>query len=49
MNKEILEVLTKCYVELNKLNAQPGDRCHMLAYSIKFTERMIKQILKGTN
>lgn len=42
----ILDLLLKCYIELNRISAEPGDRAHMLAYSIKFIERQIKGILK---
>lgn len=38
--------LIQAYVELNKLSAAPGDKCHMLADSIKFIERMIREELK---
>lgn len=42
----VLEILVNAYVELNKISAAPGDRAHMLAYSIKFIERQIKEYLK---
>ena len=45
--KELLEILLKAYVELNRLHAQPGDKCHMLATSIHHVEKWINRILKG--
>jgi hypothetical protein len=42
----LLVKLLEAYVELNKLNAQPGDRCHMLAMSIQFLERKITAVIK---
>lgn len=41
-----LEHLLKAYVELNKLHAEPGQRCHMLAMSIQFLQRQIRDLLK---
>ena len=46
MMREDLKVLIQAYVELNKLHATPGERCHMLAMSIKFIQAEIKQLLK---
>lgn len=43
---KLLEILLSAYVELNKLNASPGDKAHMLAYSIKFLERHMAKIIK---
>jgi len=43
---EFMEILTNAYVEMNKLHAQPGEKCHMLATSIKFLERQIKELTK---
>ena len=44
--REDLKVLIQAYVELNKLHTTPGERCHMLAMSIKFIQAEIKQLLK---
>lgn len=46
-NLSTIEALLIAYVDLNRVSAQPGDRSHMLAYSIQFLERMIKQELKN--
>lgn len=41
-----LQELLKAYVELNKLYASPGDKCHMLASCIAFLQRQILAELK---
>jgi hypothetical protein len=42
----VIEALLDTYLELNKLHAAPGEKCHMLAMSIHFIERLIKQEMK---
>lgn len=41
---EMAKILTDCYVRLNQLHAQPGEKCHMLANSIKFIEKAMKPV-----
>lgn len=43
---EMLEILTRAYVELNKLHAEPGNQCHMLASSMHKIEALLKQLVK---
>ena len=45
MSEEFKE-LCNAYVELNKLHSEPGAKCHMLASSIHFLERLIKEYFK---
>lgn len=45
---QILEILTKAYVELNRLHTVPGERCHMLATSINTTQKLIQQLVKSS-
>lgn len=42
----ILEILADCYVKLNQLNASPGDRAHMLAKSIQWCERHMREVIQ---
>ncbi len=42
--ESLFKILTDTYVELNKLYAEPGAKCHMLADSIMRIERMLKKI-----
>lgn len=47
MNDEaVLKILIEAYVSLNKLHAEPGPKCHMLAQSIHVIERLIKEVIK---
>lgn len=46
MKEEVIKKLLDTYVELNKLHAAPGEKCHMLAMSIQFVERLTRQLLK---
>lgn len=45
-HQQMFEALLKAYVELNRLNASPGDRAHMLAYSIQWVERRLDKVVK---
>lgn len=40
-----LQMLLAAYVELNRLHAEPGQACHMLADSIVFIQRQIRYVL----
>lgn len=42
---ELVQILVKAYVDLNRLHAQPGDKCHMLASSIKAIERLLREVV----
>ncbi len=44
--KTDLDSLLETYLELNKLNAEPGMKCHMLASCIQFIQRQILTELK---
>ncbi len=45
--KTDLDSLLETYLELNKLNAEPGMKCHMLASCIQFIQRQILTELKS--
>lgn len=43
----VVEALTTAYVELNRIKArEPGEASHMIADSIQFIARQIKEIVK---
>lgn len=44
--KTDLDALLEAYIELNKLHATPGERCHMLASCILFIQKQIALELK---
>lgn len=46
MESEILKILLDAYVRLNKLHAEPGGKCHMLASSLDFVKRQIATVMK---
>ena len=41
-----LQLLLKAYVELQRLHAEPGDKCHMLAGGIIFIQKLIREEIK---
>lgn len=44
-----LKVLIDAYIELNRLNAEPGSKCHMLASCIQFIQRKIIEFVFGAS
>jgi hypothetical protein len=49
MSIDLVKALLTAYVELNTLQARrPGECSHMLAQSIQFIEKRLREILKGS-
>lgn len=42
-----LDALLEAFIELNKLSAAPGEKCHMLADSLDFLKKQIKVELES--